>query len=117
MAALDAAHVAARAHVLASEAGGVRDIAAGQGGRVEGLVAMEPHELRLRGGNEPHVVVLVAIQVLVEVRKVRASYERLATRHERRIDLGETSGDLEVDNPCDERALQRRASAAQDIKT
>ena len=37
-------------------------------------------------------------------------------RHERRIDLRETGIDLQVDHPRDERALQRRAGAAQHVE-
>src|SRR6185503_17987515 len=78
---------------------------------------MEPHELRLRRWNEPDVVVFVAVEVLVEVRQVRASGERLATCDERRVDLGEASFDLEVDHPRDERALEGRARSAQHVET
>ena len=73
---------------------------------------MQPNELWLRGGEEPHVIVFVAVQVLIEVRKVRTSDERLASRDERRVDLGEAGGDLEVDHPSDERTLQSRARPA-----
>src|SRR5438132_1612930 len=73
-------------------------------------------ELRLGGRDEPDIVVLVAIEVLVEVRQVRRRDERLLARDERRIDLGEAGVDLQIDHPRDERALQRRAGAAQVVE-
>ena len=68
---LDAAHVATGAHLLASEARRVRDVADRQPLERDRLVAMQRDELRLRGRDEPDVVVVVAVQVLVEVRQVR----------------------------------------------
>src|SRR3712207_7701815 len=44
VAALDAAHVAARAHFLAAEAGGLGDVAQGQDARLDDLVAPERSE-------------------------------------------------------------------------
>src|SRR5947207_6093388 len=73
-------------------------------------------EMRLRRGNEPHVVVLVAIEVLVEMRKVRATDERLPPGDRGWVDLGEPCGDLEIDYPRDERALERSARAAQHVE-
>ena len=98
--------------MLAPEARRVCDVASRQSRGVQDLVPVQPNELWLRGGEEPHVIVFVAVQVLIEVRKVRTSDERLASCDERRVDLGEAGGDLEVDHPSDERTLQSRARPA-----
>src|SRR5205823_7792804 len=110
--ALYPAHIAACTHVLAPEARRVCDVASRQSRGVQDLVPVQPNELWLRGGEEPHVIVFVAVQVLMEVRKGRTSDERLESREERRAELRETGGGLEVDHPSDERTLQSRARPA-----
>src|SRR6266550_2247075 len=47
---------------------------------------------------------------------MRARDQRLARREERRIDLGESLRELEIDHPRDERALERGASATQNVE-
>src|SRR5438552_9445149 len=47
---------------------------------------------------------------------MRASDQRLARREERRIDLGESVRELEIDHPCDERALECGAGAAENVE-
>src|SRR5207244_7751590 len=116
VAALDAAHVAPRAHVLSPEAGGVRDVAPRQRREVDRLLPVARHEPRLRAGHEPEVVELSAVQVLVEVGQLAGRDERLALGDERRVDLGEAGGDLEIDHPRDQAALERRARAAQHVE-
>ena len=77
---------------------------------------MQPDQLRLRRRYEPYVVILVAVEILVEVRKVRAPEQGLSPRDRRRVDLGETRLDLEIDHPRDERALQRRTGAPKHVE-
>jgi len=87
--ALDAAHVTAGAHLLAPEARRVRDVADRESLDRDGLVAMKRDELRLGRRDEPDVVIVVAVEVLVEVRQVGGSQQRLPRRDRRRVDLRE----------------------------
>src|SRR5258706_1186207 len=116
MPALDAAHVATGAHLLAAEASRVRDVPQRQLLERDRFVAMLRDELRLRRRDQPEVIVVIAIEVLVEMREMRRRDERLLTCHERRVDLGEAGVDLEVDHPGDERALKRCAGAPQVVE-
>src|SRR5438093_327668 len=113
---LDAAYVATRAHVLSAEAWRECDVSLWKGARLEGFVSMQPDQLWLRRRYEPYVVILVAVEILVEVRKVRAPKQGLSPRDRWWIDLGETRLDLEIDHPRDERALQRRTGAAKHVE-
>src|SRR2546429_564921 len=47
---------------------------------------------------------------------MRARDQRLARREERRIDLGESVRELEIDHPRDERALECGARATQNVE-
>ena len=87
VAALDAAGVAAGRHLLAPEAGGEGDVADRQLGAVDDLVAVEVGDRHLGGGDEPEVLLGVAIEVLAELGEVAGADQALAAHHVRRVDL------------------------------
>src|SRR6185369_5713285 len=65
----------------------------------------------------PVVIFLgVAIEVLAELRQLRRADEALALDHLRRVDLAVALLDVNVDHPADERALQARPNAAQEVE-
>ena len=68
VATLDPAHVTPGTHVLPPEARGVRDVPSGERAGLEDLVTVQRDQLRLGRGDEPHVVELIAVEVLIEVR-------------------------------------------------
>jgi hypothetical protein len=67
VAALDAPRVAPGGHLLAAEAGGVGDVLDGQGGAVQDLVAVQVRHRHLGRGDEPEVLLGVAVQVVTEL--------------------------------------------------
>src|SRR5437773_888548 len=115
--ALDAAHVAPRRHLLAPEAGRVGHVADRQPLRLQHLVAVEVGDRHLGRGDEPQVLLGVAVEVVAELGEVPGADQALALHHRRRVDLDvAVLARVEVEHPGDERALEARARAAQHVE-
>ena len=117
MAALDAACVAAGSHLFAAEAGGEGDVPNRQRGAVEDLLSIEVRDRHLGGRDEPEVLLGVAVEIVAELGQVAGADQALAPDHIGRVDLDvAVLGRMQIQHIGDERALQARAPALQNVE-
>src|ERR1019366_4098558 len=117
MAALDAADVAPRRHLLAPEARRVCGQVNRQNAFVESFIAMEAGQRNLGGRDEPEVVLFIVVHRVPVLREMPSARDSLAIHHQRRDYLEVSLLLLDIEHPRDQRALEPRARAAQDIET
>src|SRR5581483_710070 len=117
MAALDAAHIAARAHFFSAEAGRIREIEEGQAGLVEDFIHVQAGERDLRGGHKVVIFLVIFVKIISELWKLTRAIHGCGLDHERQILFGVTLANVKIEHEGDQSALQPRARSAQHIKT
>jgi hypothetical protein len=118
VAALDAAHVASRAELLAPETGRVGEVVNRQLRAVENLFAVHVGDRDFGRWNPPQPGFLVAVERIAELRQIAGADERGLAHHDGRIDLGEARGPpMHIEEPGDQCPLQARAGPAQQVET
>ena len=99
MAAFDAAHVAASAHLLAAEAGRISGVAEWQRCILEDLVHVQASERHLSRRHHPQILLDIVIQVIGELGQLPRAEERGRLDHERRIFFSVALAGVQVEHP------------------
>ena len=116
MAALDAAHIAARAHLLASEAGSVSRIQTRQAGFIQNLAHVQTGQRNFRGWHKIKIFFVIFVKIIGELWQLSRTEHRIGPDHERQIFFGIALTNMKVEHVCDQRALKPRARSAQHIE-
>ena len=116
VAAFDAAHVAASAHLLTAETGRVSGVVERERRLVQDLIHVQTGERHLGRRHHPQVVLNIVIQVIGELGQLPRAEERGRLDHERRIFFSVALAGVQVKHPGDQGALQARSRAAQHVE-
>ena len=117
MAALDAAHVAAGAHLFTPEAGRECDVLEGQRAGLQDFAGVEVCQLGLGGRDPPEVILGVVVHGVAKLGQVAGLVQVLLTDDGGEVELGiAVLADVEVEHEGDEGALQAGAFALEDVE-
>ncbi len=109
--ALDAAHIAAGAHLLTTEARGVSRVAPGQAGLIQDLVHVQASEGNLSSRHKIEILFMVLVQVVGKFGELTGAEHRLGLDHERQVFLGVSLANVQVEHERDQGPLEAGARA------
>jgi hypothetical protein len=116
VAALDAPYVATGAHLLPTEAGGVGHVVDGQLLGAQNLAGVEVGHGDLGGRDQPEVLLVVVVQVVQELGQLARVPHALLADDEGGVDLFVAARAVEVQHELDQRALQPRRRAVENVE-
>ena len=116
VAAFDAAHVAAGAHLLSAETRRIRRVASRQISFIEDLAHMQARERHFSGGDHVQVFFVILVEVVSEARKLPGAIQCFRAHHKGSVFFRIALANMEVKHPRDNGALQASTGTAEHIE-